>query len=184
MKKEFYRQAIHYFAGNAIIALLMLFGTKFAFSVSFILLIAGFALSTQLVKKAKHPAKEIILLVERDGESRLPGKGAFMLFAGMTITLFLFPDKTIALAALIALTYGDVVSTIVGKLFGKTKIIGERTIEGSLAGMMANFFMLALFLLPGQAILTAIAAMLAEYLPTDDNVSIPLVAATALTFLI
>ena len=184
MKKETYRQAIHFFAGNAILCLAIIFGTQFALAITVIAMILGFAFSQQLLKKAKHPVKEIVELVERDNESHLPGKAAFMLLFGIALTLFLFPDKTIAAAAIIALTYGDSASTIIGKKFGKTKTDANRTVEGSIAGIAATFFFLMLFLKPNIAMTTAIIAMLAEYLPVDDNLSIPLVTATALSFLL
>ena len=184
MKKELYRQAIHFFAGNAILATTIFLGTRFALAITTISLILGFAFSQQLVKKAKHPLKEIICLVERENECQLPGKAAFTLFAGIALTLFLFPNQTIAIAAIIAVTYGDSASTIVGKHFGRTKLNGDRTVAGSIAGMFATFFFLALFLKPSTAIIAAIIAMLAEYLPIDDNISIPLVTATALSFLV
>lgn len=184
MKKELIRQAIHYYSGNAIILLIVLFGTQFALQISVIALIIGFILSKQLVKKAKHPLKEVIQLVERQEESDFPGKAAFTLFAGIAITLFLFNNEIIALAAIIALTYGDSAATIIGKKFGRIKILGERSLEGSIAAMIVNFFYIALFINVSTAIIAAIIAALAEYLPIDDNISIPLVTATVLSFII
>jgi len=74
MKKENYRQIIHFLAGNAMIAIVVLFGTQFALSIAGIALILGFALSRQLVKNANHPLKEIVCLVEREEECDIPGK--------------------------------------------------------------------------------------------------------------
>lgn len=184
MRKELFRQAIHFFAGNALLFLVIILGTQFTLSVALIALILGFAFSKQLVKKAKHPLKEFIGLVEREDEQHLPGKAALMLFLGIALTLFIFPDRTIAISAIIAVTYSDTVSTIVGKKFGKIQTAGNRTVEGSIAGMAATFLLLALFLKPNTAMLAAIIAMLAEYLPIEDNLSIPLVTATALAFLL
>jgi dolichol kinase len=184
MRRELYRQAIHFFAGNIMLAIVIAFGTEFALAITIIALILGFAFSKQLIKHAKHPLKEIVELVEREKESHLPGKGAFLLFFGIALTLFLFNNKTIAIAAIIALTYGDSASTIVGKHFGKLKSFGERTIEGSIAGLAITFAFSALFLQPSLAMIAAITAMLAEYLPIDDNLSIPLLTATVLSFLI
>lgn len=52
------------------------------------------------------------------------------------ITIVAFP-RGIAIAALLFLTVGDPVAEIIGVNFGRVKILGGKTLEGTLAGFLA-----------------------------------------------
>jgi len=100
------------------------------------------------------------------------------------LVIVLFQDKIIVLGALSALIYGDSASTIFGIRFGRHKLIGKRTLEGTIAGMLAMLpFLLAIVSIP-IAIATAVIAMLAELLPVNDNFTIPIAAAIVLSVLL
>ena len=83
-----------------------------------------------------------------------------------------------------ALTFGDGFSTIVGRAAGKKTIVEGRTLEGTLAGIAAAFLSLLVFFPPETALAAALFGMLAEYLPVNDNFSIPLASGAVLALLV
>jgi dolichol kinase len=188
MRKELQRKAIHFTLGNAVIASVLVFGTQNTLLGCAIVLLAGLIVSRQLQKGKGHPLLDPILrAVERKHETRLPGKAAILFFLGTLITLFLFKDPIIAAGAIIVLTYGDAAASLIGKSEGRFKLSIDRTLEGTLGGITVAFLAL-FFLLPTigttKALIAAIVGMLAEFLPIDDNLSIPIAAGIALSFLI
>jgi dolichol kinase len=104
------------------------------------------------------------------------------------LVVWLFP-LDIAMAAILILTFGDGVSTFVGKRFGKTKIIasGKKTWEGSLAGLVSAVGASTVFLSTPVALLASTVGMLAEAFEfrvgkwaVNDNIIVPLVAASTI----
>ncbi len=106
--------------------------------------------------------------------------GATTLAFGFAATVLLFPAR----AAMAGILYGglaDAAAAVVGRAFGRTRIRGGRTVEGSTA-----FYITALaigILVTGlstpTAALTALALALVELLPlpVDDNLFLPLLGA-------
>jgi dolichol kinase len=104
------------------------------------------------------------------------------------LCVLIFP-KFAAVLALLYLAAGDTAASLVGKLWGRTKI-GNKSLEGSIAFVAACSIvaLAANRLAPHEypllaAIVGAIAAALAELFLTkiDDNFSIPLSAAAVIT---
>ncbi len=104
------------------------------------------------------------------------------------ITIVLFP-RGIAVAALLFLTVGDPMAEIVGVTWGRLRILGGKTLEGTLAGAAACFLAgLPLLSIGGLGLslpilaVGAAAAALTELLPlpVDDNLSIPLGSGAAM----
>ncbi len=112
--------------------------------------------------------------------------GATYVTLAAVLVVWLFP-KMIAIAAFAILILADTAAALVGRKIGKIKI-GAKTLEGSIA-----FFLLALLVVfvtpklnPAVGLAIAISATIAELYPiklgnwsVDDNLSIPLVGATA-----
>ncbi|UPT74927.1 MAG: hypothetical protein M0D55_04240 [Elusimicrobiota bacterium] len=98
-------------------------------------------------------------------------------------------DPAIVSAAILQLALGDAASALVGKAFGRTKILGgKKSLEGSLAGFAVGYAAaLACGIRPGAALAAAAAGALAELLPTtpyvNDNMTIPIASALALVLL-
>lgn len=99
------------------------------------------------------------------------------------IAFLVFP-RDIAVLALVFLAVGDAMATIVGKRMGKRRLIGKKTLEGSLAclisciavGLIGYYAGLDIALL---AILAgSLGATIAEAvpLPVNDNLTLPLFA--------
>jgi len=185
VKLEIRRQFIHFLFGSFFIALVAMLGTLDSLFILCIAFLAGLVFSYAIKKGAKIPVlTHIVQRVERDYEKHLPGKGALLFFLAAIITILLFQRQEIVLGALCAVVYGDSISTIAGLRFGKHRIVGKRTIEGTLGGIAAAFFFLLFIFQWPIALAAAVIGMLAELLPFDDNFTIPIAAGLALTFLI
>jgi dolichol kinase len=110
----------------------------------------------------------------------------FLLAAALTILLF---PAGIAIPALLFLTVGDPVAEIVGVTWGRLRLVGSKTLEGTLAGAAACFLAGAPLLAMPRLELTvpllaigAAAAALTELIPfpIDDNFTIPLGSGAAM----
>ncbi len=119
---------------------------------------------------------------------------ASYLFAGTFVVVALFPKK-IAVLSLILLGIGDPISSIFGVLYGKDKLIGNKSIQGSLAGFIACTLVAVVYyyihnLMTERiilvSILTGAIAALTELIPIgkiDDNFTIPVLSACLLWIL-
>ena len=151
-----------------------------------IIIIIGFLISNYS-KKADIPViRWFLMKFERKSHLRtFPGRGVIFYFIGAFMVLLLFDDRSIALASIMILAFGDSVSHIFGIHFGKTRhpLSGKKFIEGGIAGFFAGFLAAMVFVSPQEAALAAFAAMAAEAIDVkigieqvDDNLIIPVVA--------
>jgi len=188
MNPELKRQGIHFLLGNFSILFFLFAGKTFSVAIGLLLLFIGYAIALSVKKGKKIPfADELIKHVERSHEQHLPGKALLMFIAGFTLTVAIFSNPWAVLAGLLVLTYGDSVATLVGKYFGSFKLITNRTLEGTLAGIVVSVGMLSLFpeVFPfAIAFAIGTVGMLAEYLPLDDNLGIPIIAGLVASVLI
>lgn len=95
-------------------------------------------------------------------------------------------DGAIVRAAIFQLALGDAASALVGKAYGRTRIMGgSKSLEGAAAGLAVGFAAAASGgLPPGAALVGAVAGVLVELLPTtawfNDNLWIPTLVAGVL----
>lgn len=115
---------------------------------------------------------------------RFPARGIFYFLVGVFLSLLLFPEH-IALASIMILTFGDSVTNIVGRYFGKMKIpySKKKHWEGTLFGIFFGLIGASFFVPLHKAFLGAMIAMFIETFDLrignfeiDDNMLIPLVA--------
>lgn len=111
--------------------------------------------------------------------------------ASAAFTILIFREE-IAVAALVFLSLGDSAAALIGKHFGRIRLVGRRTLEGSLAALntclMASFVLLWLSpdlgwsLTPVTLLVGSVVATLSELfdLPLDDNFRIPVFAGLAM----
>ena len=181
------RRLFHALTGLGVIAL-ALFLSRFAL----IVLLGTMTIILLAVELARRKSPEVNKCViswfgwlMRDEENqRLTGTSYFLV--AMVVLFSVFP-REIAILALAFLTLGDPVAATVGRRFGGRKL-GSKTILGSLACFV--FCLVAGFALswvvpltPVQILTGSACATLAEAvpLPINDNLTIPLFSAGAMT---
>lgn len=126
-------------------------------------------------------------VLKKGEEKRFSSMTLFLVASFLVILIF---SQPIAIAVLIFLIFGDVFAKFFGSEYGRIKIFGEKTLEGSLAFFTVS--LLAAYLIspylglsPLVLIAGVIAATIAEGLPlgVNDNFSIALFSA-AMMFLV
>lgn len=184
-KKEFARQLMHLGLGVFYLAILILLPKDAAFASITGLFFLGFIIAVVHNHLTPLPLlKEIISEVEREKEKHFSGIAALNFTLGVIIALtILFNEpRQVLTGAIIVLTFGDSLSAMVGLGIGRIKFLGK-SIEGTVAGIAASSLLLMLMFNPAAAIAAATIGMLMEYLPINDNYTIPLAAGAALALL-
>jgi len=176
---ELRRQAFHIVLG--LISVFLIATELVDWKFFFLVMIAGFFIAIFSVKKNLFLISWFLEHFERK-DARIPGQGALYLVAGILFAVLLF-EKDIALAAIMILIFGDSISHVFGKLFGKIRhpLNRYKCIEGSLVGFAAAVIGAAFFVVWTQALVAAAVAMVVESFElklrrVDDNLLIPLVA--------
>jgi len=139
------------------------------------------------IKRYEEKFRDAVLELERKEIPR-PLTGAFWFFLGCGVAFALFP-LNIASAACAMLAVGDGLSTIIGMRFGRHKIVGKKSWEGSLTMLVFSVVAGVFFVSAAIAIVGAVAAAILELLPetklfhkhrklgfVDDNWLVPLAA--------
>lgn len=98
--------------------------------------------------------------------------------------LALFFPRNVAVVSLLFLSLSDNFASIVGKLFGKIKLLKNKTLEGSLAFLIVSFI-IALFIkelsIQEKILISFFASFVELFSGTiDDNFTVPLLTATLL----
>ncbi|MDO9548126.1 MAG: SEC59/DGK1/VTE5 family protein [Candidatus Marinimicrobia bacterium] len=113
--------------------------------------------------------------------------GATYLFIGSLLVVYLFP-KDIAVVAMLFNMVGDPTACLVGMAFGKIKLSRSKTLEGTLAFIIAS--LIVTWWIPGAPLhvklIGAVVAGGLEHITwrLDDNLVIPSVSALVMYFLI
>lgn len=117
-------------------------------------------------------------------EKRFSSMTLFLLAAFIVVLIFL---KPIAITALVFLIFGDVFAKFFGLEYGRKRLLGDKTLEGSLAHLviclLAGYIIwLYLGLSPAVIIIGALAATVVEALPLgiNDNFSVGVLSAAAM----
>lgn len=198
---EVLRQLVH-LSGLVFISLAW-FMDKVLVGILFMLAALFFLLYSEYVSKCGKDHKTMLSRIEckmRDfafmlerKEARRPFAGAFWFYFGAGLAFLIFPLNT-ASAAGATLAVSDSLSTIIGRKFGRHRVLGKKTLEGTAAFFLSALFVCLLFFNPATAIAGAAAATIAELLPEwkrisssklsgllDDNLLIPLIAGLAIS---
>lgn len=121
--------------------------------------------------------------------------GAFWFVLGVALTIALFPKAAVEVACL-AFGFGDAASAVVGRRYGTVRLGGGRTLQGSLAFVVAAFVAVLLFrmalygggaatALPWALVAAALgAAVELVSVRVDDNLTVPLSTAALLTLVV
>lgn len=186
MKKEIRRQFIHYFFGSIVIILIGVIGALYYSLACIGILLIGLSFSFMIKKGVKLPLfSRIIDYAGRKDEKNFPGRGAIIFFLATLIASVLFyQNPLILLGSLIVLVFGDSIATVIGVTLGKTRIMHNRSLEGTIAGILVSFFYLQIMFNPGAALIAAIIGMGMEFVPINDNLTIPIATGLMLMLLI
>lgn len=188
---ELKRKILHILVG--ITAILLLIYNIITPLIIFIILIIGIFVSL-LSLRIKIPIISWFLdnFERNKNKNKLPGRGIIFAVVGSLLALQLF-ERNIALASITILTFGDPISHLIGRYFGRTKSPLDRTknIEGNIAAALISS-LLAMFFVPFYlAFIGALTAMLFELLiikiqnlRIDDNLIIPLAAGTTIFLIV
>lgn len=157
--------------------------------------LAGFA--ADFVRHRYDKVNDVVLSLmgpfmrssEKNGMSGLP-----FYALGVSLALHLF-QKEIALLATFFLVFSDPISSFFGIIYGKDKIMPNKSLQGAIAGFF-TCYLIALFYgltygahgpnLLAFAILGGVVGALSEMLSAfniDDNLTIPVVSGIGLTIL-
>lgn len=180
---EIPRQAVHLTFGLGIAGFILTFDRSVTISILMLALFVGFVLSDAVARGYTVPIIAPILraLERRDA---VPGKGA-LFFALSALFCLIFFEKEITFTGLVILSFIDSVATVAGIRFGKTRIYNQKSLEGTVIGIVVTTAVLCLLVPPAAAIVTATVAGLAELIsPVDDNLTVPVVACITLTLLL
>jgi len=190
--KELSRQLIH--LSGILFILLAQFLDKTAASIIFFLIAFTFLIYSLYIRSEEKRLQRYIRLVEKKVRSLafrferpgIPFQGAFWFYFSCGLAFLVFPH-TIATAATLILVISDSLSTLVGQRLGRRKIVGNKSLEGTIAFLVSALVVGSLF--PVNYILGALAATLGELLPdtrvlqglknrglVDDNLLIPIFA--------
>lgn len=127
------------------------------------------------VKEADAIAKPLI----RSHEKR--GIGAHVFFAAGAFVVVLAYPQEIAISALLMATLADGGAAVVGSMWGRHKLIGRKTLEGSLTLFLIAIALAVWIVEPLlAAFVGAIVAACVELLPMNDNLTVPVVAGLAM----
>jgi dolichol kinase len=180
--RELLRQWMHIILGLLFIAVLGIGGLEGLRWFCLGLIVLGLVLVSLSNHKLFRFLHEILQRVQRKKES-FPGEGAFFFVVGVSIAAWIFSNETNILGAIIALTFQDSFSTLIGIHWGKTSIAERKSLEGALGGFVMCFVALALIFSIPVALAASLVATLVELLPLNDSLTIPLATAIILHLL-
>ena len=177
------RKLFHLLGGLGLLSLYFMFGRSAAFSLygALVVIVLMFEIS-----RLKIPAWNSFIttrlgsLIRSNEEHKLTGTAPYILGVGLCLYAYSTP---IAAAAVCFLAFGDVAATTVGERFGKTKI-GEKSLEGTAAFVVAALAVGAVFFLLGAAVPPAVLIVGALFaaaiellpIPVNDNFVIPILS--------
>lgn len=170
--REDLRQVLHLLIGLLIAALI-----RFVDPAVAVPLLAGGLLCGMMVADAIRRGYHLPLiswiLAQAERSGAVPGQGTFFFVMSALTCLVLFGSVTAATGVLV-LAVLDSVTALVGMNFGRRKVYRNKTLEGTVAGIVVMAGILFFLLPPPGAVLVSVVAGLIElYAPVDDNLLVP-----------
>jgi dolichol kinase len=186
LKLELQRKMIHYTGGLSY--LIAYFLLRDVFEVSDVrkwmiflvgLALVGFLTFDYLRLTGRLPTKYFEKF-ERESEKHDLTAPSYFAMAAL-ILFFLFDTFAVCMAVLVT-TFGDGMAALAGKKYGKHRIVGKKTLEGTLTFFAVAYVILLLgYHDPEIAVVAAIAAIVELYPgPINDNFTITMVTGIAL----
>ncbi len=169
---ETLRQLVHLLFGIGIAALVLVLDREVSLAVLTGGLFFGLIIADLILRGTRVPL--FSLLVDKmDRRDVLPGKGALFFAVSALFCLVFFTPPQVFIAIFV-LSVLDAVATIAGRRYGRTRVINEKSLEGTLAGAAVTAAVLLPFLSPAPALaVSAVAAVVEHLSPVDDNLLVP-----------
>lgn len=159
-------------------------------SIALLILVGGFGIGLDLVRLRNKNVNEKVLKIMgplmRDTEAQ-GFAGTTSLIIGVFCIVSFFPKPIVELS-LLFLAFADPVASFVGIRYGKDKIFGRKSLQGTLAGFMMCTFISVVYLaitdtmaerLLVVSLLSGLVGALAEAIPIaklDDNFVLPILS--------
>ena len=116
--------------------------------------------------------------------------GASYYLLGCLIVVYFFQDINIIISSLLIMSISDSFAALIGVKYGKTKIYGKKSLEGSFSFFVSTIIILYMFinnLSPFEYIYISLLITLVELFSfhrINDNLTIPVFAALALNYIV
>ena len=151
-------------------------------------ILTGLALAVELVKWLSPRFGEFFfqifasLLRTHERKGAMTGATYYLISAFLCIFFF---AKTLAIVCIFFMILGDLAAALVGKKWGRTKLLGKKSLEGSTACFFVCVVIALVKLNPIVAIVGALVATIVELIPfpIDDNLTVPLISGAVMHFL-
>ncbi|OUR96240.1 hypothetical protein A9Q84_07735 [Halobacteriovorax marinus] len=162
----------------------------------YLLILAVVALALELLRLKVPRINEVFLIFMKPfvRESERNSLTGFPFYAlGISLSLLMFEEKIAVLSALF-LIFSDPISSLFGILYGKDKIIGNKSLQGAIAGFVVCYSLTFLygsyFYRPGVdlilfSFIAGVIGSLSELCSVivDDNLAIPVLSGLGLTLI-
>ena len=122
------------------------------------------------------------LLRTHERKGAITGATYYLISAFLCVSLF---AKELAIVCIFFMILGDMAAALVGKKWGRTKLLGRKSLEGSAACFVVCTAIALVVLNPVIAIVGALVATIVELIPfpIDDNLTVPLISGAVMHFL-
>ena len=191
------RKGWHMFTGGPIITAYFLTDLGINFWVYLTLAIGVFGLVSDLIR-FKSPAFNRLIFKALGPFLRSEEKHSFsglpFYALGCCFSLYFFPER-IAILSILFLIFSDPISSLFGIMYGRDKLIGNKSIQGSVAGFCVCYIVSLLYgmtfavsdlNLLSFSLVAGLIGSFSEILSVfgiDDNLTIPVVSGLGLTII-
>ncbi len=181
------RQFFHVLTGLFLILLYLFLEKKTIIIITIGIIITTFFIGLAIKKGLKLGfLQKMIESMQRKNEKHFSGLALIIFVMGFLLLfladMYLIQNKNIVLTALLIGTFSDAVSNVVGTNFGKTKLVFDKTVKGTIAGFLVSLLIL-FFFFPNNllaVLFTALIATSIDLMPIEDNLLIPIVSGIVL----
>ena len=158
------------------------------------MIIGGSIMSVMIKRERLNLCRRVLSLFERDHHmENFPGRGILFFTIGAFLTLLLFKQH-LAYAGILILSFGDAVSNLVGRHYGKikTKLNPNKYVEGTFVGILISIPIAYIFVRNIAAAIAASSIAMFLEMPNirifnfeiDDNLLIPIGASFTLSLFV